>query len=150
MSKDKAKLDPERGFGHITGHQTALYEQDGKLFDAEHNEVVEENPTPATDIHPEQQALVDAAAEAEAAAKQAAEDAQRAADQVAKQAGGKHGLPAALDRVRAAPGYERALAAALGRDAKASLGQPGEAVEVSMSHADFSFYEDTDNGRLLA
>jgi iron(III) transport system ATP-binding protein len=28
--------------------------------------------------------------------------------------------------------------------------QPGEAVEVSMSHADFSFYEDTDNGRLLA
>ncbi len=41
----------------------------------------------------------------------------------AKQASGKHGLPLALDRVRAAPGYERALAAVLGRDAKASLGQ---------------------------
>lgn len=39
-----------------------------------------------------------------------------------KQANAKHGLPAALDRVRAAPGYERALAAVLGRDAKAPLG----------------------------
>ncbi len=39
-----------------------------------------------------------------------------------KQAQAKHGLPAALDRVRAAPGYERALAAVLGRDAKAPLG----------------------------
>src|SRR5690554_4550604 len=42
----------------------------------------------------------------------------------ARQAAGKHGLPAALDRVAAEPGYERALAAALGRDAKASLGAP--------------------------
>lgn len=42
----------------------------------------------------------------------------------AKQASGKHGLPVALDRVRAAPGYERALAAVLGRDAKAPLGTP--------------------------
>ena len=33
-----------------------------------------------------------------------------------------HGLPAAIDKVRAAPGYERALAAVLGRDAKAGLG----------------------------
>ncbi len=41
----------------------------------------------------------------------------------AKQANAKHGLPVALDRVRAAPGYERALAAVLGRDAKAPLGQ---------------------------
>ena len=40
----------------------------------------------------------------------------------AKQASAKHGLPVALDRVRAAPGYERALAAVLGRDAKAPLG----------------------------
>ncbi len=40
----------------------------------------------------------------------------------AKQASGKHGLPQALDQVRAAPGYERALAAVLGRDAKAPLG----------------------------
>jgi len=40
----------------------------------------------------------------------------------AKQASGKHGLPVALDAVRAAPGYERALAAVLGRDAKAPLG----------------------------
>ena len=39
-----------------------------------------------------------------------------------KQANAKHGLPAALDRVRAAPGYERALAAVLGRDAKTPLG----------------------------
>lgn len=42
----------------------------------------------------------------------------------ARQAAGKHGLPPALDRVAAEPGYERALAAALGRDAKASLGAP--------------------------
>ena len=40
----------------------------------------------------------------------------------AKQAQAKHGLPAAIDRLRAAPGYERALAAVLGRDAKAALG----------------------------
>lgn len=43
-------------------------------------------------------------------------------DARARQASGKHGLPVALDRVRAAPGYERALAAVLGRDAKAPLG----------------------------
>jgi len=40
----------------------------------------------------------------------------------ARQAKGSHGLPQAIDRVRAAPGYERALAAVLGRDAKAPLG----------------------------
>jgi len=40
-----------------------------------------------------------------------------------KQARAAHGLPVALDRVRAAPGYERALAAVLGRDAKAALGK---------------------------
>ncbi|HEY6816057.1 MAG TPA: chromosome segregation protein, partial [Croceibacterium sp.] len=40
----------------------------------------------------------------------------------ARQAAGKHGLPAALDKVAAEPGYERALAAVLGRDAKAPLG----------------------------
>ncbi|MFC0590538.1 chromosome segregation protein SMC [Novosphingobium aquiterrae] len=38
----------------------------------------------------------------------------------ARQGAGKHG-PAALDQVRAAPGYERALAAVLGRDAKAPI-----------------------------
>ena len=54
---------------------------------------------------------------------------QRDREARAKQANGKHGLPAALDRVRAEPGYERALAAVLGRDAKAPLGQPGDAVE---------------------
>ncbi|WP_374527781.1 chromosome segregation SMC family protein [Novosphingobium sp.] len=43
-------------------------------------------------------------------------------DARAKQASGKHGLPQALDQVRAAPGYERALAAVLGRDAKSPLG----------------------------
>jgi chromosome segregation protein len=47
----------------------------------------------------------------------------------ARQASNKHGLPAALDKVRAAPGYERALAAVLGRDAKAPLGQPGDVAE---------------------
>ncbi|GMN12712.1 chromosome segregation SMC family protein [Altererythrobacter sp. MTPC7] len=41
-----------------------------------------------------------------------------------KQAKGREGLPSALDRVSVAPGYERALAAVLGRDAKAPLGRP--------------------------
>ncbi len=46
----------------------------------------------------------------------------------ARQAAGKHGLPAAIDRVSVEPGYERALAAVLGRDARAPLGTPeGEA-----------------------
>ena len=40
----------------------------------------------------------------------------------AKGARAAHGLPLAIDAVRAAPGYERALAAVLGRDAKAPLG----------------------------
>lgn len=46
-----------------------------------------------------------------------------------RQAANKHGLPAALDIVRAAPGYERALAAVLGRDAKAPLGTPEAAAD---------------------
>ncbi|AIT79946.1 chromosome segregation protein SMC [Novosphingobium pentaromativorans] len=41
----------------------------------------------------------------------------------AKGAKAAHGLPVAIDAVRAAPGYERALAAVLGRDAKAPLGK---------------------------
>ena len=41
-----------------------------------------------------------------------------------RQGKGGHGLPAALDRVAAEPGYERALAAALGRDARAPIGAP--------------------------
>ena len=41
-----------------------------------------------------------------------------------RQKKGGHGLPAALDRISSEPGYERALAAALGRDAKAPLGTP--------------------------
>ena len=41
----------------------------------------------------------------------------------ARQAGNKHGMAQALDLIRAAPGYERALAAVLGRDAKALLGK---------------------------
>ncbi|WP_324743493.1 AAA family ATPase [Tsuneonella sp. CC-YZS046] len=49
---------------------------------------------------------------------------QRDREARSKQAANKHGLPAALDGVRAAPGYERALAAVLGRDAKAPLGTP--------------------------
>jgi len=47
---------------------------------------------------------------------------QRDRDARARQAAGKHGLPDAIDAVRAAPGYERALAAVLGRDGKAALG----------------------------
>ena len=42
----------------------------------------------------------------------------------ARQASQRTALPVALDRVRAAPGYERALAAVLGRDARAPLGPP--------------------------
>lgn len=40
----------------------------------------------------------------------------------AKQASARHGLPIALDTVRAEPGYERALAAVLGRDARSAVG----------------------------
>ncbi|OZA91935.1 MAG: chromosome segregation protein, partial [Erythrobacter sp. 34-65-8] len=40
----------------------------------------------------------------------------------ARQAAGRTGRPAAIDTVRAERGYERALAAVLGRDAKAPLG----------------------------
>ncbi len=47
----------------------------------------------------------------------------------AKQASGKHGLPVALDQLAAEPGYERALAAVLGRDGKAPLGMPDKAAE---------------------
>ena len=47
----------------------------------------------------------------------------------ARQAAGKHGLPPAIDRVAAEPGFERALAAALGRDAKSPLGAPQEGAE---------------------
>jgi chromosome segregation protein len=47
----------------------------------------------------------------------------------AKQAASKHGLPAALDRIAAEPGYERALAAALGRDARSPLGAPAADAE---------------------
>lgn len=41
-----------------------------------------------------------------------------------KRAAGRSGLPAALDKVRAEKGYERALAAVLGRDATSPLGTP--------------------------
>jgi len=41
-----------------------------------------------------------------------------------KRAAGRADLPAALDKIRAAKGYERALAAVLGRDAKSPLGKP--------------------------
>ncbi|MGY6636263.1 MAG: chromosome segregation SMC family protein [Erythrobacter sp.] len=45
----------------------------------------------------------------------------------AKRAAGRQGLPAALDRVRVETGYERALAAVLGRDGKSPLGAPATA-----------------------
>ncbi|KMS55130.1 chromosome segregation protein [Novosphingobium barchaimii LL02] len=47
---------------------------------------------------------------------------QRDREARAKGARAAHGLPVAIDALRAAPGYERALAAVLGRDAKAPLG----------------------------
>ncbi len=46
-----------------------------------------------------------------------------------KQANSRTGLPTALDRVTAEKGYERALAALLGRDAKALLGTPQAEME---------------------
>lgn len=46
-----------------------------------------------------------------------------------KSAKSRAGLPAALDKVRVAKGYERAIAAVLGRDAKSPLGMPGDAGE---------------------
>ncbi|WP_379920862.1 chromosome segregation SMC family protein [Erythrobacter sp. R86502] len=45
-------------------------------------------------------------------------------DARAKREAGRQGMPTALDRVRVAPGYERALAAVLGRDGKSPLGAP--------------------------
>lgn len=42
----------------------------------------------------------------------------------AKGAKAAHGLPVAIDALRVASGYERALAAVLGRDAKVPLGKP--------------------------
>lgn len=42
----------------------------------------------------------------------------------AKREASRQGLPTALDKVQVAPGYERALAAVLGRDGKAPLGAP--------------------------
>ena len=47
----------------------------------------------------------------------------------ARQKNNRHGLPAALDKLAAEPGYERALAAVLGRDAKSPLGTPEGATE---------------------
>ena len=47
----------------------------------------------------------------------------------ARQAKGSHGLPQALDKLRAEPGYERALAAVLGRDAKSPLGEAPDDME---------------------
>ncbi|MEO6093304.1 MAG: AAA family ATPase, partial [Novosphingobium sp.] len=46
-----------------------------------------------------------------------------------RQAKGGHGLPIAIDRLRAASGYERALAAVLGRDARSALGAAPENAE---------------------
>ncbi len=47
----------------------------------------------------------------------------------AKGAKAAHGLPIAIDAVQVKPGYERALAAVLGRDAKAPLGAPPGAAD---------------------
>jgi len=45
-------------------------------------------------------------------------------DARAKREAGRQGMATALDRVSVAPGYERALAAVLGRDGKSPLGAP--------------------------
>ncbi|QDK31299.1 chromosome segregation protein SMC [Sphingomonas sp. IC081] len=45
----------------------------------------------------------------------------------AKGAKAAHGLPVAIDAVKVSPGYERALAAVLGRDARAPLGEVAKA-----------------------
>ena len=50
-------------------------------------------------------------------------------DARAKREKGRAALPAALDRVSVAKGYERALAAVLGRDAKSPLGAPEAGAE---------------------
>jgi chromosome segregation protein len=50
-------------------------------------------------------------------------------DARAKGAKAAHGLPVAIDALGVEPGYERALAAVLGRDAKAPLGTPQAAAE---------------------
>ncbi len=47
----------------------------------------------------------------------------------AKQAKAKNGMLVAIDAVRAAPGYERALAAVLGRDARSPLGPAASGAE---------------------
>ena len=47
-------------------------------------------------------------------------------DARAKQAEQRKGLPAALDKIGVKAGYERAIAAVLGRDAKSPLGNPGD------------------------
>lgn len=47
----------------------------------------------------------------------------------ARAAQGKHGLPVALDAIKVEPGYERALAAVLGRDARSPLGIPEKGEE---------------------
>ncbi len=49
---------------------------------------------------------------------------QRDREQRAKRNEGRSGKALAIDRVRARPGYERAVAAVLGRDAKSPLGEP--------------------------
>jgi chromosome segregation protein len=48
-------------------------------------------------------------------------------DARAKREAGRQGMATALDRVTVAPGYERALAAVLGRDGKSPLGSPASA-----------------------
>ncbi len=47
----------------------------------------------------------------------------------AKREAGRQGMTTPLDRVTVAPGYERALAAVLGRDGKSPLGAPASAQE---------------------
>ncbi|PZU58049.1 MAG: chromosome segregation protein SMC [Sphingobium sp.] len=87
--------------------------------------------TAISDAEAARQAAADARATAESAlsaakAELAALDSERAALTRAIDAGASRGAGRALDRLKAAPGYERALAAALGDDLEATVGQEGK------------------------